>query len=340
MSRVQDVFNTAVEFAGLKKSGLVFCVVDATGTKHQGEAGGKGVGSLVHWGSCAKALAATVCAALVSKKALQWDSSLASLGVATGKFSSFTVGGLLRHQHGVAEDLPEEEIEELGRQTAALSPKDARKMFVAALHRLDLVDGWLYSNAGYTLLSHVLESHFNTTWEEQVQTLVCEPLGLKSLSFGMPSGLTGHDESDEPVVGFRDYPFQNAPFAVHSSLADWAVFASLFQKLLRGESGAFKVLGIDDETAAFLIEPSVGDRKKLRGLELPPGYAAGWRTRWCDEDDEAATKCLWHLGSNLVTQAAVVITPDLLILVGSNSGSMMLRFAIREACESLMSAAK
>jgi hypothetical protein len=122
-------------------------------------------------------------------------------------------------------------------------------------------------------------------------------------------------------------------------MADWAVFALPFQKLLRGESGAFKVLGIDDETAAFLIEPSVGT-KKLRGLELPPGYAAGWRTRWCDDDETATPKCLWHLGTNLVTQAAIVVTPEMLIVVGSNSGSMMFRLAIREACESLMFAAK
>lgn len=159
----------------------------------------------------------------------------------------------------------------------------------------------------------------------------------------MPSGMIGHDENDEPVPGFKDSAFHNPPFSVHSNMDDWVKFAGIFSSLLHGDKNAFQACGVSFETASSLIVPNPIDIKRLRGHELPPGYAAGWRTRWNDEEEEEnqSRKILWHLGTNFVTQSGIVIlsqaTPDrrLIVCMGSNSGSMMLRFAFRNAVEKI-----
>jgi CubicO group peptidase (beta-lactamase class C family) len=56
---------------------------------------------LVHWGSCAKALAATVCAALIEQKMISFDSTLGLLlgkleDPALVRFGEITVLQLLR----------------------------------------------------------------------------------------------------------------------------------------------------------------------------------------------------------------------------------------------------
>lgn len=277
---MQNIFEEASQFAGLVNSGLIFSVVH--GNDEIVGTAGKVSSEMVHWGSCAKALTATVVAVLVDQKKLTFESTLSDLGFGEKKFATSTIDQLLRHQVvGMPEDLPEETLKRLNEELKDAAPEEARKVYVDLLFKEkgDL-EGHRYSNAGYVLLSHVLEVALQTPWERLVQETIANPLGLSTLGFGMPAGLVGHDENDEPQPLFRDSSFHNAPFAVHSSIQDWMKFARLYFALLQNKEDAFQLLGVSDKTARRLITPTNIDVGLLRGGELPQGYAAGWRTRW------------------------------------------------------------
>jgi CubicO group peptidase (beta-lactamase class C family) len=336
--RVRAVFAEMATMAGLVNAGLAYHIDNGKDTfagfvNHDAP--------VWHWGSCAKALAAAVVAVLVDENVLRFDTTLRELGwekCAAGA----TVEHLLRHEAGIIEDLPEARLAELSEATRNVSPGEARAVFVAELEKTEplyAVAGATlgpYSNAGYILLSYLLERRLGRSWEELVREKVAVPLGMKTLGFGM-GDIVGHDEDDAPKPGFQDAKFQHCPLAVHSSVADWANFLALFRRLLRGEEGAMRPLEISNATATHLIVPS--PVKPLVGMELPPGYAAGWRTRWEDEKPQEYP-LLWHMGTNFVTQSAVCVTANSTIVVCADSGSMMLRFAFREGLDKLLAELK
>ena len=337
---MRAVFVEMVTMAGLENAGLGYHVDDG---KETFAAHVNKDSRLYHWGSCAKALAATVVAVLVDEGALRFDTTLMELGwPKAAAAEGATIEHLLRHEAGIVEDLSEARLAELTQATQDLTPQEARRIFVAELETiapLHAVAGATlgpYSNAGYVLLSHLLERRCDRSWEELVQDKVSGPLGMKTLGFGM-GDIVGHDEDDAPKPGFRDAKFSHCPFALHSNLEDWSRFLGLFQRLLGGAEDAMHPLKICNATATRLITPSpVGP---ITGLELPPGYAAGWRTRWEDAAQQPYG-LLWHMGTNFVTQSACLVTANLTAVVSSNSGSMMLRFAIREGFEKLLAEMK
>ncbi len=342
MQPVRPLVVEMAEMAGLTKAGLGFCVARNGMVHENGKVGGSAGKSRVwHWGSCAKALAATVVAVLVEEKKLGFDTALEELGW-TRAAEGATVNHLLRHEAGIVEDLSEEQLKQLAAATQQLTPRQGREMFVAELSKCDPLYARAasqvgpYSNAGYVLLSHLVERRVGIAWEELVHEKVCGPLGMTTVGFGM-GDIVGHDEFDEPVNGFQDAAFQNCPFALHSSLEDWVAFLDLFRRLLKGERYAMRCIGVSDDTAKRLIVPS--PRAALVGHELPPGYAAGWRTRWSDATEQAeGDALLWHMGTNFVTQSVCLVSQrlDLSIVICANSGSMLLRLGLREGIEKML----
>ena len=337
---LDKVFREAVELSGLQRSGLQARVV-LGGESFSCAFGVSGdEKALFHWGSCAKALAGVLVAVLVEEGRLRFDSRLGELdGECEKKFAEITIEQLLRHCGGIVEDLPEDELAAITKETANFSPRKARERFVAELASKELLgrpdEIARYSNAGYVLLSHIVERAVRCDWEKLVVDLVAKPLQMHSLGFGMPPGQIGHDENDEPKEGFADAPFQNAPFAVHSTLEDWTKFARVFLDLLQGKKDALGVLRVSNAVAERLIAPT--PEKQISGFELPQRYACGWRTRWIDDQDQE-DKMLWHFGTNFVTQSAILISAkhSAIVVVGSNSGNLMLRFALRQAFETLL----
>ena len=337
---LEKAFREAVEFSGLQHSGLQARVVVGSETYSCAFGVTGNEKAPFHWGSCAKALAGVLVAVLVEEGRLRFDSSLGSLDKECDKkFAEITIEQLLRHCGGIVEDLPEDELAAISKETAGLSPRDARDRFVAVLASKDVLgrpdEVARYSNAGYVLLSRAVERAVGRDWEELIVSLVARPLQMHSLGFGMPPGQIGHDENDEPKEGFVDAPFQNAPFAVHSTLEDWTKFARLFLDLLHGKENAMGVLHVSNAVAERLITPT--PEKQISGFELPQRYACGWRTRWIDDQDQE-DKMLWHFGTNFVTQSAILISAkySAIVVVGSNSGNLMLRFALRQAFETLL----
>ena len=116
--------------------------------------------------------------------------------------------------------------------------------------------------------------------------------------------------------------------------------------MLRGEANAGEVLGLSNESLAFIQQPAspavLGE--DFDGTEGPEGYAMGWKTQWNEPDgDEAAsaaapTGVLWHYGTNFFYNSAQYLDArkGLQVLVASNSGSMVARLAIRMGIDAVI----
>lgn len=114
------------------------------------------------------------------------------------ELGQITIAELVTHRSGTIVDLETEEEEELLREIGHENPQTQRLAFVEKLSRKKLQcphgTQFGYSNAGYALLSAVLERHMKQSWEDAVMSLVAIPLGMTSLRFGMPETTAGHDE--------------------------------------------------------------------------------------------------------------------------------------------------
>ena len=114
------------------------------------------------------------------------------------ELGQITIAELVTHRSGAIVDLDTQEEEELLREIGHENSQTQRLAFVEKLSqkKLQCPHGtqFGYSNAGYALLSAVLERHMKQSWEDAVLSLVAIPLGMTSLRFGMPETTVGHDE--------------------------------------------------------------------------------------------------------------------------------------------------
>ncbi|CAE8599814.1 unnamed protein product [Polarella glacialis] len=320
-----------------------------------------------HWGSCAKALTATVLASVVDEGTFLagWDTRLGDildLPEPSGEGTSLaysTLRQLAAHRGGVCLDL-EAAVEEALRTSVQESTASGQRMAFArelAGRALDFEPGagFGYSNAGYAVLSAAVEKVTGKPWEDLVMKRVVEPLCMRSFGFGSPprdetgGDALGHDENGEvDKTNGTDALWHHASFSVHSTLADWAIFARLHLRTLQGDTAALAVLGVSASSAAVLHTPlsPAADGELSNGQEKPLSMAMGWQCLW-EEPPEgqrglaAATGVLWHWGTNFRFNSGAYLRaePPLLILVGSNSGSSLARLASRTAFEAVIVAA-
>jgi len=124
-----------------------------------------------HWGSCTKALTATVVAGLVDQGVFKsgWETQMGDLfsdlgGAADARFRSVTLRQLAAHRSGLQTDLEpaEEEALKVGEGSAAAStPPALRAAFLRKLAEKPLEcepgERFGYSNAGYAALSAAAE---------------------------------------------------------------------------------------------------------------------------------------------------------------------------------------
>jgi len=314
-----------------------------------------------HWGSCAKALSATVLASLVDAGQFEqgWDSPLGSILDSNTlppdcDLAAVTLQQLASHRGGVRVDLELAEEEELRKACAEMPVAEQRKAFVRKLAEKPLEHapgkGYGYSNAGFVVLSAAAEASAKQPWEDLVVSRVTEPLGMTSFGFGSPppgeGGAVGHNEEGE-VDETGDAVWNHGCFSVHSSLSDWARFARLHLRVLRGEGDALAALGVGPASAQVLQMPlspaAVGEA--CHGPKMPLSMAMGWQCLW-EETEEgqsvpaASTGVLWHFGTNFRFNSGVYLRadPPLLMLAGFNSGSMLARLGMRMAFEATIAA--
>jgi len=311
-----------------------------------------------HWGSGAKAMSATVIAALVDAQTFPagWETKVGDIVNMEAPLAAATLKQLLQHRGGV-EDLEANVEERLRSQVGHLSSKEQRMAYVEELVKRPVKwqpgEAFHYSNAGYILISVAAEMCTKKTWEDLVLDMVAKPLGMDSLGFGLPPKLEpslgapqGHDEAGA-VSTVEDEEWHRASFSVHSTLTDWASFAKLHLAVLRGDAHALQVLGISPESALLLQKPTSPAHEsepRQSSLEAPMGYAMGWQTVWEEPSDgtlqpvSEPTGMLWHWGTNFSFNSGIYIqsSPPMILIACVNSGSALARLACKTAFDAII----
>ena len=309
-------------------------IVDSTGVKLIGVAGvrKKGETAVVTiddvWrlGSNTKALTATMIAALVEQKKLSWGSTVGSvfpeLGL-SGQPGEITLLQLLSHRSGLPTNANWNALSKTG--TVA----EQRKAAVTKLKTVKLGSSpgssYNYSNWGYVVAGAMASQVTGKTYEELMQSLLFEPLRMKSAGFSAgptPGSLDapwGHDFDSTPSEHQDLLVIAAAGSSLYCSLEDWGEFVS---DQLRGAEGK----------PAFLQPESYA---RLHSAPFGGTYALGWvvaHPSWAGGD------VLWHSGSNAYNYAMVSMAParDIAVLTVCNAAN---ETACRAAAAQLMALA-
>ncbi len=294
----------------------------AAGVRKQGEPEPATTNDRFHLGSDTKAMTATMLAMLIEHGRLRWDTTLAEAFPELSEtmhadYRDVTLEQLLRHRAGLPADLSRD-----GLWMRLLSrpgtPREQRKLLV------DTVLSWppavppgtqfLYSNAGYAVAGVMAERVTGEAWEDLMQRMLFEPLGMKSAMFGAPgtAGVLdeprGHRAAGSLVTPVEPGPWVDNPPAIGPAgtvcctLTDWAKFVSLHLHGEQRETGFLK-----SESFVRLHTPPAGGE-----------YAAGWGVIQHPQEG----RVLLHAGSNSMwfVQAWLAVDKDYAILVATNVG--------------------
>lgn len=297
--------------------------VFATGIRRIGSEQRLEVNDAMHLGSCTKSMTATLIAMLVDEGKLRWDSTLGELfpgekELVESKWASVTVDQLMHHTSGIPANAPWQSMQRKGdtlvakrrsvlrwlakqtpsKEESATSAADAGDTKTAATR-------FLYSNVGYVLLGHIVESLRGTSWEDDIQARIFNPLGMKTAGFGAPTqngkpdspvghnvvaGLTVPTENDNP-------PVMGPAGTVHASLGDWAKYLRAHLECNEPNAATDKVC-LSAQSWQHLHTPSVANP--------PETYAGGWLTG----ERDWAGKILMHNGSNTHWYCVVFLAPE------------------------------
>jgi len=203
------------------------------------------------------------------------------------------------------------------------------------------------------VLAVVIETALNEPWEEIVRKKISEPLKMTSMNFGMPpilgdSSPVGQDEEDVPQTNKIEYVWNRSSMSMYSTLEDWAKFAQMHEISLARKS-SMEAANISAKMAQSMHTPGTPQvsGEKYFGNEPANGYAMGWKCTWEDvpettEITKSPSSVLWHFGTNFLFNSGIYINSDLhlIILCGSNSGSMVARVAFRISMENVINFVK
>lgn len=269
---------------------------------------------LWHLGSCTKAFTATLCAILVDEGKLRWDATVAdalrndSASIDRG-WAEVTLEDLLRHTGGAPPTAPTEAWR------AAWACGDeavrCRQRFVEAILAAppQARGTFRYSNQGYSIAGRMCELAAGAPWEELVTRRVCEPLGIASAGFGVPSkhrpdrAPKGHDEHG--AVSDIDNPNAIAPAGtLHMTIEDWARFVAFH--------------AAPSPSSALPITQASFDRLHRAAANSTSGAALGWMAA----ERPWGGPVLNHSGSNTVWFCTTWISPSkrFAVLVTANQG--------------------
>jgi CubicO group peptidase (beta-lactamase class C family) len=305
------------------------------------------VDDLWHIGSCTKAMTATLCAVLVERGKLRWDSTCAEVfpELAQGmheKCRGITLRQLLTNRSG----LPSGPAPDIWRD-AWLSPDGTSGQGMMLVKRqLALAPEFtpgerdLYSNVGFSIAGMMAERAGGKPYEELLTELVFTPLGITHAGFGPPGGASSVKAPSQPRGHRADgTPVEPGPAAdnppiitpagrVHITLADWAKFVNAHAA--RGP----------------LLKPESWDTLHTQCAPGRDGYAMGWATThrpWAATPGTTPAKdaALFHNGSNTMWYCVTWFSPDrrLAVLVTTNIATPAAQKAADEAAGALISIA-
>jgi D-alanyl-D-alanine carboxypeptidase len=262
-----------------------------------------------HLGSCTKSMTATLAAIMVEQRQITWKTTIGEVfpelrAVMDDDWIEVTLEQLLTHRGGAPAHAPDDLWMRAWQQRG--TPSEQRLKFVGGLltRRAEMPPGtkFVYSNQGYAIAGVMLERCGGQPWEEMMQALLFQPLGMHSAGFGAPGsendmdqpwGHTGTGRQPEPVPPSpeADNPPAIGPAGtVHSSIGDLAKYCAFHAG--EGRSGP------------TLIGPE--SFKKLHSRAANEDYALGWvvqRRAWGGGD------VLMHTGSNTMWYCAAWVAP-------------------------------
>lgn len=307
----------------------------AVGTHLVGEGTPVGPGSRFHIGSCTKSMTATLAGMLVERGELDWDARVADVlpaiaGRVRPEYLHVNVGQLLSHQAGIyaATDGADATFRVLS-DGLPEDPRRQRLEFAARVLGLEPAfapgAGFAYSNAGYTVVAAMLEAATGEAWEDLLRARLFEPAGLTGAGLGWPASPSrpaeprghyarGDRLTPQPLDDTYQIPPWLAPAgAVHCPIGDFARYAQLHLRGLRGEDG--------------LLRAETVRRLHRRAVDLPLETNAagllGFGYGWAQLRTAQGRVLSWHNGSAGTFFAWMVVDPerDVAVVVCTNAGN-------------------
>lgn len=288
----------------------------AAGVRQVGEPAPLQANDLLHLGSCTKAWTALLIALAIEDQKFGWEATIGELlpqlrdQIDPG-YAPVTVRQLLSHRGGIR---PNSIYLPIG---VDVDPRDWRsRSIVAGLRRPPEVppgEGFRYSNLGYLILGHILETAYGQTWENLVRTRLCEPLRIAETAAGFGTPRTPA-RTQQPAGHRRDAAGNAVPHNVDNSLVLGP--AGTLHCDLPSWAAACRA-HLQPREAGGLLRAAT-----LHELHHDPGgqrYAGGWILSEVPEFGGA----VWsHTGSNTVWTATAVVSPsqDCIYLAVANLG--------------------
>ena len=264
-------------------------------------------GDLWHLGSNTKPITALLIALLIDQGLLDWDTPLAQIfpeHVAewNADVKKITPAHLLTHTSGLPAVGPIDWKEFYG---SSLSPLQDRERVVKSLAKVQLTakpgKKYAYSNLGYVVLGAIADRRGKAAWEEQLQTKIFQPLGIKHGGLGPAGNIKEvtqpwpHSADGAPLDANADNPpVMNSAGRVHMPVADYNRFLAETLKMARGEKG--------------LLKAAAAQKTFTNPYPTSPFSLSGWQ----GFRKEAGAKglILAHEGSNGFNHCIAVVVPD------------------------------
>lgn len=278
----------------------------------------------IYIASQTKAYMGLLAAALDERGILDLDSTLADHWpglILPGDLdpAAFTLRDLISHQVPIEAGY----VTGMEAYVTRLDPADYPRLIEA--YSTAREPGFRYSNLGYNIYGAILETETGRTWQDWLEAVVFDPLGMDDTSARTsdfaPGQLAWSHQWQGEEAGWHevrpktDGQMQSAG-GIHTSPDDMAVWLQL-QLTGQGPEGS-GITASMVETAHTLTAPT--DPEEHEALELPcRGYSLGWNI--CDFEGHTLYT---HGGGYIGARTQMAFSPDLgvAIAVFSNSDNM------------------
>lgn len=174
-----------------------------------------------HIGSITKSITATIVGRLVDEDLLTFESAISDLlpdiSMHPG-WAECTLDHLLSHTSGLPANFPNkiQKINPPKYTDLVLSRRDLIQQTLSQPPKTPIGSTHLYSNLGYSIAGHIVETQTHSCYEELVKERFFEPCGLDSAGFGAPMG----DGPDDQPMGHFDRWWYRKAFNPFTGRAD------------------------------------------------------------------------------------------------------------------------
>lgn len=257
-----------------------------------------------HIGSCAKALTAALYARLVEAGLTGWDATVADLaGPVVGDrlhpgWADRTITEVFHCRAGIAANLPADAMRRADGDTRPLVEQRSDAAALALEEPPDRPGRFVYSNLGYVVAGAAIDHLTGTSYEQALDDLLLDPLGITTVGYGAPPRVRGHGPrlragnlalgrgpAAEPGTGavVDNPPVLSSAGRLHLTMGDWARFLRLF--LLPAPAPSGGALAGDTVDRLLAVPPGPGRSMAMgwaeaRGLSTAAWGMQGSNTLW------------------------------------------------------------